>query len=116
MATATKFTDSSLFSGYGTAPTTSSHGIEHRPDGLEVFWVVRPTTAASDSFTATPYYYSPAADSGSGGWVAGAQSTLNAANGFVLAQACTGDRVSIHVTAGSGSVADVSYSVRKLGR
>ena len=116
MATATKFTDHELYSAYATAPTTSGHGILHHPDGLEVIWMVRPTTAATDTFTATPYYYSTSADTGSGAWVPGAQSTLSQANGFCLAQACTGDRVAVHVTAGSGSVADVSYAVRKLGR
>lgn len=116
MATATKFTDPVLYGAHASAPTTSAHGIEQRPDGLEVFWLVRPTTAASDSFTATPYYYSEAANSGAGAWIPGAQSTLNQANGFVLAQACTGQRVAVHVVAGSGTVADVSYAVRKLGR
>ena len=116
MATATVFTNHVGFVGHGSAPTTSSHGIEHRPDGLEVFWLVRPSTPATDVFVATTYHWATPADSGSGAWIPAAQNTLNAANGFVLAQACTGDRVSVYITATSGTVADVSYTVRKLGR
>jgi len=86
---------------FGSAPSTSSHGIAvHNADEL-FYWHLTGATAW------TFYYYDDVS------WKAGKTGTA-AADGLVVAQAATGSRVAVHIT--GGTLTAGSYEKHQSGR
>jgi len=73
---------------FGSAPSTSSHGIEVTAADELIYWHI--TGATAGAF----YYYDGVS------WRLGKTFTV-ADDGLVLAQAATGARVALHITAGT---------------